>query len=414
MRSKWVPWLVLGLVLLLTGAATYHANASALAKDHARFQNEARHIHDAIEGRFQNYVAILRSAVAFFAGSREVTADEFEAYVDYLRLEEFNSGVRVIGFCHRAVGADSDLLVKSMQAQGHIDYKIHPPGERAEYYPVVYLAPLDPRHLTVFGYDLFSEPVRRATIERARDTGAPAATGLVTLIHQTDPARQSGILIFVPVYRGGVIPATLAERRAAIVGCVCSPFLADELLTGLFGEEDRPRLDFRLFDSDAMDGAGLLYDSRRAGAGAAPPPLVAATLPLRAVGHDWGLRLATPPEFEAASTGNLTLLVLICGLLASALLFSVTRAQALAREAAERRTDEAGPDAPRRPSARARSGTAGSSRTRPRRSGGSSSSEACGPTCPRTSRSPSSTSTATSPSATRAWPGCTDSSAPAT
>src|SRR3546814_19605036 len=50
------------------------------------------------------------------------------------------------------------------------DYRIWPEGERAIYTSIIYLEPFDWRNQRAFGYDMFLAPVRRAAMERARDT----------------------------------------------------------------------------------------------------------------------------------------------------------------------------------------------------------------------------------------------------
>ncbi len=40
------------------------------------------------------------------------------------------------------------------------------------------------RNLRAFGFDMYSEPVRRAAMEAARDTGAAALSGKVVLVQE--------------------------------------------------------------------------------------------------------------------------------------------------------------------------------------------------------------------------------------
>jgi CHASE1-domain containing sensor protein len=104
-------------------------------------------------------------------------------------------------------------------------------------------------------------------MDAARDRGGPAASGRVTLVQErVSPdavgGEQPGFLVYVPVYTGGAVPATVAARRRALAGFVYAPFRTGDLMRGIFGSEARPRVDFRVFDGADTAAALLLADSR--------------------------------------------------------------------------------------------------------------------------------------------------------
>ncbi len=66
--------------------------------------------------------------------------------------------------------------IREMDSGGHFQ----PAPARAEYVPVYFIEPFD-RNATALGYDLGSDPERRATIEHARDTGQAVATAPIRL-----------------------------------------------------------------------------------------------------------------------------------------------------------------------------------------------------------------------------------------
>ena len=70
---------------------------------------------------------------------------------------------------------------------------------------------------SLLGLDLGSEEERRSTIERARDSGEVAMTGLIEL---RTPGNDPAIILVVPLYETGSVPATLAGRRSTFVGAV--------------------------------------------------------------------------------------------------------------------------------------------------------------------------------------------------
>ncbi len=70
----------------------------------------------------------------------------------------------------------------SVRAEGYPGYAVRPPGQRAWYAPITYLEPSSESNLLAFGYDIWSEAVRRAALEQARDTGQAAMTGKIQLV----------------------------------------------------------------------------------------------------------------------------------------------------------------------------------------------------------------------------------------
>ncbi|MEI6785409.1 MAG: CHASE domain-containing protein, partial [Verrucomicrobiota bacterium] len=124
--------------------------------------------------------------------------------------------------------------------------------------------PFSDRNLRAFGYDMFSEPVRRTAMELARDTDSATLSGKVVLIQETDEKVQAGTLIYVPVYRKGMPTGTVEQRRAAIYGWVYSPYRMNDLLKGVLGGgnlKKAQRLHLEIFDGTQTSPQSLLYES---------------------------------------------------------------------------------------------------------------------------------------------------------
>jgi CHASE1-domain containing sensor protein len=141
-----------------------------------------------------------------------------------------------------------DSFVMAQHQQGMPAFRIWPDHPRTEFHTIIYLEPLDRRNEAAIGYDMFSEPVRRAAMERARDTGQPALSDKVELVQEIDEAKQAGFLIYVPVYRDIVMTKTTLERQTMLAGFVYSPFRADDLFTAIFQGGRSPGLELRVYD----------------------------------------------------------------------------------------------------------------------------------------------------------------------
>src|SRR5690606_5614293 len=185
---------------------------------------------------------------------------------------------------------------------------------------------------------MYTEPVRREAMARARDTGQAAISGRVTLVQEIAGPVQAGFLIYVPVYRGGDVPPTVAERRRELLGFVYAPFRADDLFANIFGTEALPRVTFQVYDGPGARPERLLHDSRD-DRGAPPDPRLLTTLSI--TGRVWTLGYAPTPAFEEGSGQWLVPGIAVSGLLVSAVLFWLARAQTRARRQAEERREEA-------------------------------------------------------------------------
>jgi PAS domain S-box-containing protein len=338
-RRKWIPYFVLAIALLITALSTYYVATTTKAKDRLRFDNVVRDTHEDIQNRLDTYITLLRATSGLFAATGEVSRDEFRAFVNRLRLPQRYPGIQGIGFAERVMPQEKDALIAQMYKQGIKNFTIRPDFKRSEYYPIIYLEPLDRRNQKAIGFDMFTHRVRQTAMERARDTGAPAASGKVTLIQETDKHKQVGFLIYIPVYRNGGIPNTLAERRAELIGFAYSPFRAGDLMAGIFGNEEQQNVDFQIYDGKNLSSENLLHSSQ-GNISTSYQPRFTATRTIDVAGRTWTIAFASRPEFEVDSDIILAPYIALGGLVISLLLFGVTRTQTLARIAAERSADE--------------------------------------------------------------------------
>jgi PAS domain S-box-containing protein len=332
-RRAFLPYFILLTGLITTSLVAYYVARSGESKDRTRFNNSVQEVSSAIQAHLDTYVALTHATTGLFAASHSVEVAEFHRFVDQLQLRERYPGIQGLGFLVRTKPEELTSLIASQQRQGVKDFHVFPEHDRPEYYPIIFLEPLDRRNQAAIGYDMSTEPVRREAIERARDTGLPAASGRVTLIQEIDPEKQPGFLIYTPVYSNNHTPSTVSERRAALTGFVYSPFRAGTLLSGILATKRDPNIDVRVFDGPTSSPDALLFDS--ANAFSVNSPRFRAATSLEVAGRTWSLAFATRPEFDSASVKHLATYTLVAGWFGSFLLFFLIRSQVKARSAAE-------------------------------------------------------------------------------
>jgi signal transduction histidine kinase len=323
--GRWQPWAILAGGLALTAALAWYVHGAARERERLRFRAEVVQARGALRDRLETHAALLRGARGLFTARGAVAPEEFARYVRQLDLRRRYPGVQGIGWSARIRAGEADSAVAAMRRRLP-DFSLWP-ASAPERHAIVYLEPLDARNRAAIGFNMFSHPVRREAMARARDTGAAAASGRVVLVQEITPAKQAGFLIYLPLYAGS--PRTAEERRAALRGFVYSPFRAGDLLRGVLGDPDEAQLALAVYDGDPAE-RNLLYASHDA-----PPRGLTATSRFVVAGRPWTIRLAALPgmAFRGPDLGPV---VAVGGVLLTVLLTSAYAGQLRARSEAER------------------------------------------------------------------------------
>jgi PAS domain S-box-containing protein len=182
---------------------------------------------------------------------------------------------------------------------------------------------------------MFTEPTRRAAMERAWLSGEPALSGKVILKQELDLHPQPGFLLYVPVYRGGAVPTSEAERREKLDGFAYSAFRAEDLFNGMFPADHVSRIFFRVYDGTEPHPEQLLYESLCDGEPAPESPRFVHTSHLQFGGQPWTVVFTSSASFEQASLTPWVPAVGVMGLLLSLMVFAVAWTQISARQRAE-------------------------------------------------------------------------------
>jgi signal transduction histidine kinase/FixJ family two-component response regulator len=205
----------------------------------------ARAVSDRVEilcGRITQSTEVLRGIASFFAVQDQVSRNEFHRFVAGAvgRLPE----LLAIEWVPRIRTAERTTWETKARAEGFPEYHFWeesevrgdgqpgfvPAGMREEYFPVYYAEASDQvLSWQPLGFDLASEGRRREAMDRARDTGEPAATAPIRLVQE--PGSQHGFLVFHPVYAIDV--RTIEERREGLRGFAVAVFRVGDLVDSL-------------------------------------------------------------------------------------------------------------------------------------------------------------------------------------
>ncbi len=265
-KRRWLPF----SAVLAVAAVTSLSAAVFLAL--WKFENQTARssfeivAHERFDALQTNITLTLNSLVslgAFFDGSVKVERDEFRRFAQDLLARD--SAIQALEWIPQTPNRERAERENSAQRDGFSSFAITErlpqgrlarAGEREEYFPVFFVEPLKGNEKAL-GFDLASDPVRNASLRSAAATGNLVATSRVKLVQEI--GDQYGFLVFRPVYRGAVLPASVNDRRERLLGFALAVFRVGDIVAKTGTEGATSGLHVVIFDSGAAPRERLLY-----------------------------------------------------------------------------------------------------------------------------------------------------------
>ena len=187
--------LVAGLCLaVLLAVETQRSQRDALERELRKLAQDRAEL---IRGQVLRSMEVLHALAGLYRTDAEVTREEFQTFVEPTLSRQ--PELQALAWDPRVMGGERSLWEAKAQAEGFADFSFTeespeghftPARPRDEYFPVFYLESLA-KNAPALGFDVGSEPVRRAALEQARDTGEPAATHRSASRRKPAPSRDS-------------------------------------------------------------------------------------------------------------------------------------------------------------------------------------------------------------------------------
>ncbi|QTN47580.1 CHASE domain-containing protein [Ectopseudomonas mendocina] len=325
-RANLLAWIVLALALGATLLAWYNLRQSQSESATRQFELLTEELSQAIVKRMEEQESILLGAAGLFDASEDVSRTNWRTYAQRLRLDERYPGIQGLGFAQMLGAQQLPAFESEVRAEGFPDFSVQPPGQRERYCVVRFIEPFAGRNLAAFGFDMMSEPVRRAALMDAGRSGQSRLSGRVTLRQENHGEVQPGLLLYVPLYWPQRPLDTPEQRLAALRGFAYSPFRVHDLMHGILGER-KQKLDFELYAGSIISTSELLYSSRGETSISKPANR---QLQLELFGQTWHLNFHYAPGYlEREHRGEVALLIL--GSCISLLLFCLVSSLSLRR-----------------------------------------------------------------------------------
>ena len=301
----WWPALVGLLSLAITAWLWQHEHASQQRHLRDNFDFALRQAVTRIEQRVSSYEQMLRGTRGLFESSDEVTAADFDNYVDALAGGADFSGLRSLAYA--PLGANRQTAVVAVAA---------PASEHAS---------------ALQGRDLLADADLREAMLRARDTGRAAITRRLWVPAAAAGAVEPAFMLFMPVFERRRPADTVALRQARLVGWIGASFRVRDVMSSLYGE-GLPGIDVLVYDGVRMGDDTRLF-----------PQLAGTQLPAAAheaqeyigfAGRSWTVQVRSRDGFAHAGAVDVVRGIAIAGVAFSALLALLTWQLVTARERA--------------------------------------------------------------------------------
>lgn len=325
-----VPLAIFLLIAAITALSVFAIERSEDQQAAAQLRTRAAAISSALERRANSSSAYLRAGAALLAMMDDIPASRFRRFVSELRLDAEYRGADGIGWAQVVYPNQVEAFNNSMEVDGPGSIRLHPSMSPDQVFavPVTFLQPDTQRNRLALGFDMFSEPVRRAAMLEAERTSRPTASGRVVL-EQEGGDPEPGFLIFMPVFKP--VPG-----GRALKGYIFSPFNAQDFFASALELEGAGQFSVKVYDKTASPANLLAEIDNLPDGNSGMMERQVVTI----ANHPWVLELHGG---RTDTLSGLSMATLIFGLLVALLLTVLIRiltAQAMEDEAALRWLEE--------------------------------------------------------------------------
>ncbi|WP_192182264.1 CHASE domain-containing protein [Mesorhizobium amorphae] len=324
-----VAFIAVALISLTMAGFAYFATQEAARIKFAATADDAL---NRIESRIDLHLSLLRSTQALFdARNGDISRGEFKAFFSALDVDNNFAGLRGIGFLRLAKTGDEAAVERDILRDQGVAHAVYPATTQPWRTPVVLFEPMDPSNQASIGFDMFTEPVRRAAIEKAMADDQQHASGLIQLGQGTGAAQTfTGFLVFVRL-SVETAPDVINATRSSTAGFLYAAFRTRDLFQVALSRAPLLPVNTEIYDGE-VDAGHLLFQSET-------PPVsifgdrLLVTRKLVVAGRQWTVLFRPTSAFSQPSSRAIPVMLGLFGLLLAGAIALVARFQERAYDA---------------------------------------------------------------------------------
>jgi len=259
--------LILGISLLVTVLTFMKMQELEKARLQNEFERISNNIVITLKDSIESNLEVLNELSGLYVASESVQRSEFKQFADHIFRRR--PDIYMLGWSPRVAHEDLPKLIQSANDDAISDYTIKqydhrglmvPVQEREEYFPVLYVEPLE-RNKHILGLDEASYAITQPAIRKALETGAPAATIVMNLPQfENEPAAsRNGFQVFTPIYQKNAELLSFDDRKKNLLGYAVAAFHIRKMLESVLKNFKTPELELRIYAHAIRDKNKLIY-----------------------------------------------------------------------------------------------------------------------------------------------------------
>lgn len=218
---------------------------------------------EAINKEIEFNLDTLKGLHALYIASNKVERYEFHLAAKALSTKK--KGLQAVEWIPRVADSRREEYEEAAKQDGFKNFQFMEQGptgnliraaRREEYFPVYYVEPYKGNE-PALGFDLASNPERRKSLYRSRDSGNVTTTPRIILVQDT--RSQHGVLVFMPVYKNNTPTDSLEERRENIEGFLLAVLRVEDIVEAALSRLKSSGVDIHIFDGSAQENERFLY-----------------------------------------------------------------------------------------------------------------------------------------------------------
>ena len=319
-RFDWLPVIVFIILISSTLVIFKIYNDYLYEKNYALFDNETDLIKLKIEQRLNLYGQILESGRAFIEVSDEINRSDWKVFVESQNILNRYPGVQGVAIVKHTT--DENEFLKDMQelkSNSLLNRDVPSRSYDGAYNYVFLIEPVNERNLYAYGFDITTEPTRRLSFEKARDTNDFSLSNRITLVQEIDEDKQFGFLFNLPFYEKGKQISSVDERRENFLGIVNMPFRITDFMENVL-EEDFPDIEMKIYDGKISDD-NLIYSNEYLGFQNSSDVIFNKELEINIFGNLWTLSFGGTESLISHEEILVGYLIIVIGLVISVFSF---------------------------------------------------------------------------------------------
>lgn len=230
------------------------------AEERATLESRVEGLHGVMVRRVALYDQALHATAAFIRVAAPVGLDEWADFVDRLSLADNFPGIPALAYAPLLRRDQAAAFIEGARADGLEGFRIWPQGDNELMVPNRFSAPINDANKRALGYDMYQDPVRRSTMDAARDSGRTAITAKVTLTIDAGRNAESAFIAYAPIYGKDLPTDTVEQRRAALRGFTLAPVRVPTLVSQVI-QMAAPEAEVRLYDGPEVSREAEMYVS---------------------------------------------------------------------------------------------------------------------------------------------------------